>query len=167
MNADPCVESIINNIRRVFQAFNDYSKRANMETGLTGPQLWAIKMISENGPLRVSDLASLLFVRPGTVVGILDRLEKKGLVSRVRSQQDRREVMIELSPTGRELVSTAPGVIQGSLVRGLETMAKEDLQAIDASMTRLVAILGVQHVSPLLIRGHADIVRGKGELPEC
>lgn len=158
MSANSSVESIVNNIRRVFQAFNDYSKRANMATGLTGPQLWAIKMISEHGPLRVSDLAGRMFVRPGTVVGIIDRLEKKGLVTRVRSQLDRREVMIELAVKGMELVADAPGVIQGDLVRGLETLPEEELRAIDASMDRLVGILGAQQLKPMMIHGVDDLL---------
>ncbi len=167
MAANSSVESIINNIRRVFQAFNDYSKRANMEAGLTGPQLWAIKVISENAPLRVCDLAALMFVRPGTVVGILDRLEKKGLVTRIRSQQDRRAVMIELSAQGKELVSAAPGVIQGDLIRGLETLPEEELLDIDASMARLVAILGVQQLKPLMIHGTDEAVQGDDTPAGC
>jgi DNA-binding MarR family transcriptional regulator len=160
MAANPSVENIINNIRRIFQAFNDYSKRANMEAGLTGPQLWAIKMISEHAPLRVCDLAALMFIRPGTVVGILDRLEKKGLVTRIRSQLDRRAVMIDLSEQGRALVAGAPGVIQGDLVRGLETLPEQELRAIDASMARLVGILGVQQLPPEMIHGLVDLLSG-------
>jgi DNA-binding MarR family transcriptional regulator len=163
MAANPSVENIINNIRRIFQAFNDYSKRANMEAGLTGPQLWAIKMISEHAPLRVCDLAALMFIRPGTVVGILDRLEKKGLVTRIRSQLDRRAVMIDLSEQGRALVANAPGVIQGDLVRGLETLPAEELRAIDASMARLVGILGVQQLPPEMIHGLVDLLSGDNE----
>ena len=162
MAANSSVECIVNNIRRVFQAFNDYSKRANMEAGLTGPQLWAIKIISENAPLRVCDLAALMFVRPGTVVGILDRLEKKGLVTRIRSQLDRRAVMIDLSVQGKELVSGAPGVIQGDLIRGLETLPDEELRDIDASMAKLVGILGVQQLRPMMIHGHDDVVQRDG-----
>lgn len=160
MTADPSVERIINNIRRVFQVFNDYSKRAKVEAGLTGPQLWAIKMISENGPLRVSDLAALMFVRPGTVVGILDRLEKKGLVLRKRSQLDRRAVMVELSDAGKDLVAGAPAVIQGELVRGLASISGEELGAIDAGMDTLVRILGARKLNPVMIKVHADLAAG-------
>lgn len=162
MTPDPSVERIINNIRRIFQVFNDYSKRAKVEAGLTGPQLWAIKMIMENGPLRVSDLAALMFVRPGTVVGILDRLETRGLVVRTRSQLDRRAVMIELSDEGKELVAGAPTVIQGDLVRGLASISGEELHAIDASMEKLVGILGARKLKPIMIHGNVDIVDGNG-----
>lgn len=167
MVANSSVESIVNNLRRVFQAFNDYSKRAKMQAGLTGPQLWTIKIISENAPLRVCDLAALMFVRPGTIVGILDRLEKKGLVTRIRSLQDRRVVMIELSLRGKELVAAAPGVIQGELIRGLLTLPEEELLDIDASMAKLVRILGAQQLRPLMINAVDEHAQDEAAPQHC
>ncbi len=53
MPNDPMVAEILDNIRRVFQFVNEHSKRVVRETGLTGPQLWAIKVIAERAPIRV------------------------------------------------------------------------------------------------------------------
>ena len=145
------VAEIINNIRRMFQVFNDYSKKAKRETGLTGPQLWAIKIIAENAPLKVSDLARLMFVRPATVVGILDRLERKGLAARTRSREDRRVVTVELTRAGKDLVNQAPEVVQGYLVKGLETLPAHRLLLIEDGMEQLVNILGAQEIPPKLI----------------
>jgi DNA-binding MarR family transcriptional regulator len=69
------VAEITDNLRRVFQVVNELSKKAERETGLTGPQLWAIKVIAEAAPIKVSDLARRMYLHPATVVGILDRLE--------------------------------------------------------------------------------------------
>jgi MarR family transcriptional regulator, organic hydroperoxide resistance regulator len=151
MTKTATVAEIINNIRRVFQVFNDYSKKARRETGLTGPQLWAIKMIAENAPVKVSDLARLMFVQPATVVGILDRLERKGLAARTRSREDRRVVTIDLTPAGKDLVSQAPEVVQGHLVKGLETLPTHRLLLIEDGMEQLVKILGAQEIPPRLI----------------
>lgn len=151
MSKAATVAEIINNIRRVFQVFNDYSKKAKRETGLTGPQLWAIKMIAENAPVKVSDLARLMFVQPATVVGILDRLEKKGLAARTRSREDRRVVTIDLTPAGKDLVYQAPEVVQGHLVKGLETLPANRLLLIEDGMEQLVRILGAQEIPPRLI----------------
>lgn len=51
------VAGIFDNLRRVFQVVNEHSKKAEHETGLTGPQLWAIKVLAECSPIKVSDLA--------------------------------------------------------------------------------------------------------------
>ena len=91
------ISEIMDNIRRVFQAVNDKSKKAERETGITGPQLWAIKVIGDLSPVSVSDLAARMYLNPSTVVGILDRLESRGLVQRNRSDDDRRVVRVQLT----------------------------------------------------------------------
>lgn len=145
------VADIIDNLRRVFQVVNEQSKRVERETDLTGPQLWAIKMISEAAPIKVSELARRMYLHPATVVGILDRMEGKGLVSRTRSQEDRRVVEIDLTAKGKEIVDRAPEVAQGLLVRGLEPLPEEKLLQIADGLDQLVEILGAQEIPPQLI----------------
>ena len=130
---------------------NEQSKKVERETGLTGPQLWAIKVIAEAAPIKVSELARCMYLHPATVVGILDRLEGRGLVSRTRSQEDRRVVEIELTGQGKELVAKAPEVAQGLLVRGLEPLPEEKLLHIADGLEQLVSILGAQKIPPQLI----------------
>ncbi len=117
------MSEIMDDIRRVFKAVNDQSKRAEHETGVTGPQLWTIKVIAESSPINLKDLASRMFVHPATVVGIIDRLEAKGLVTRTRSKGDRRNVEIDLTDSGRKLVAGSPEVAQGLLVKGLKSLS--------------------------------------------
>jgi MarR family transcriptional regulator, organic hydroperoxide resistance regulator len=154
METDRTVADIIDNIRRVFQVVNEYSKKAERETGLTGPQLWAIKVIAESASIKVSDLARRLYLHPATVVGILDRLETRGLVSRTRSQGDRRVVEIDLTAQGKDLVLKSPEVAQGLLVKGLETLPTKNLAKISDSLKELVKILGAQQIPPQLILSH-------------
>lgn len=116
------VAEIIDDIRRVFQVVNEQAKRAKRETGLTGPQLWAIKMIGDFSPIRVSDLAARMYLHPATVVGILNRLELLGFIKRIRTNQDRRVVRIELTDEGNVIFVKAPQVAQGLLVTGLEIL---------------------------------------------
>ena len=145
------VSEIIDDIRRVFQVVNEQSKKAKIETGLTGPQLWAIKMIGELAPVRVSDLAARMYLHPATVVGILNRLELQGLIKRLRTNEDRRVVKIELTDMGNAIVSKAPHVAQGSLVAGLEVLPQKKLQDISGALLELVHILGAQELPPRLI----------------
>jgi len=145
------VADIIDNLRRVFQVVNEQSKKVERETGLTGPQLWAIKVIAEAAPIKVSELARRMYLHPATVVGILDRLEGRGLASRTRSQEDRRVVEIELTGQGKELVAKAPEVAQGLLVKGLEPLPAEKLLFIADGLEQLVRILGAQEIPPKLI----------------
>jgi DNA-binding MarR family transcriptional regulator len=151
------VADIIDNIRRVFQAVHEYSKKAEKKTGLTGPQLWAMKILADTAPIKVSQLAKSMYLHPATVVGILDRLEVKGLIARTRSKGDRRVVEIDLTNLGREILERAPEVAQGLLVAGLETLPDKDLVCIADGLSQLVKILGVQEIPPgllLITEGH-------------
>lgn len=143
---------IIDDLRRVFQVVNEHSKKVEKSTGITGPQLWAIKTIAEKAPIRVSDLAQSMYLNPATVVGILDRLESRSLVHRTRSTKDRRVVTVDLSDQGKALVRRAPEVAQGLLVAGLEQLPPEKRKVIAEGLRHLVDILGVQEIPPKLIR---------------
>ena len=142
------ISGIIDNLRRVFQVVNEHSKKSEHETGLTGPQLWAIKVISECSPVKVSDLARRMYLHPATVVGILDRLETRSLVERSRSNKDRRVVEIVLTDQGRQMVAQSPEVAQGLFMNGLESLPERKLEKIAESLTQLVDILGAKGMPP-------------------
>ena len=136
------IADIFDNLRRVYQVINEQSKKAKKQTGITGPQLWAIKMISESSPVQVSELAHRMYLHPATVVGILNRLEEQSLVLRVRAREDRRVVDVNLTPEGKALVARAPEVAQGLLAAGLEvkglvlrTRTREDRRVVDVNLT--------------------------------
>lgn len=144
---------IIDNLRRVFQAINEYSRSSEKTTGLTGPQLWALKILYSTSPIMVSDLARQMFLRPATVVGILDRLESKGLVARARSKTDRRAVDLQLTETGRQLAEKAPEVAQILLVKGLNELTDEQFLSVEDGMKLIVRMLGAEHLTPQPLHG--------------
>lgn len=157
------IAQVTDNLRRVFQVVNEHSKRAMRETGLTGPQLWAIKVIAGKGPLRVSDLACMLYLHNATVVGIIDRLEAQGLAQRTRSLKDRRVVMVDLTEKGKDLLARAPEVAQGLLVAGLETIPRKKLETISEGFELMVRILGAQNFPPQLILS-PEVNRGRAKV---
>ncbi len=139
------------NLRRVVQVVHGYSKRAERGAGLTGPQLWAIKVLGEFAPIMTTELARRMYLHPSTVIGILDRLEARGLVKRVRSSEDRRVVIAALTEKGKRTVGKVPAVAQGLLLRGFEELSEHDLQVISDGLELLVRILGAQRMPPRLL----------------
>jgi DNA-binding MarR family transcriptional regulator len=151
MEQSELIADTIDNLRRVFQVIQEYSKKVEHTTGLTSPQLWAIKVLAEAAPVMVSELARRMYLHPATVVGILTRLESHGLIEKTRSKEDRRIVWVELTPKGKDLVAAAPEVAQGLLVVGLEKTPLSGLKEINRGLKRLVSILGVDGTLPRLI----------------
>jgi DNA-binding MarR family transcriptional regulator len=152
MEARPIIVSeVIDDIRRIFQVIKERSKKVEAETQLTGSQLWVIKILSESPSIKVSELASRMYLHPATMVGLLDRLESKGLVKRARSEKDRRVVHVELTPQGRSVVESSPEVVQRLLVSGLERLSDHDLKETSEGLHHIVKILGVENAPPQLI----------------
>ena len=145
------IAGVFDNIRRVIQVVQGYSNRAQRVGGLTGPQLWAIRVLSESAPIRVSDLSRQMYLQPPTVVGILDRLEAKGLAVRTRSKSDHRVVEVKLTVKGKSIAARSPAVAQGLLLKGLEELSGRDLRVVSEGLKSLVGILGVQRMPPRLL----------------
>jgi DNA-binding MarR family transcriptional regulator len=147
------ISEVIDNLRRIFQAIHAYSKASIRSTGLTGPQLWALKILAGTVPLRVSDLARQMYLRPATVVGILDRLEGKGLVMRTRSKEDRRAVDLHLTEMGKDLAAKAPEVAQAMLLKGLAELSDDQFFHVEEGMKQMVRLLGAERITPQPLHG--------------
>jgi len=70
-------------------------------SGLDRQQYWVLAAL-ENGPVRMSALADCAATSQASLTGIVDRLEHRALVERVRSSEDRRVIDVSLTPAGRE-----------------------------------------------------------------
>jgi MarR family 2-MHQ and catechol resistance regulon transcriptional repressor len=71
---------------------------------LTLTQLGVLEAVLHLGPLTHRELGGKLLTSPGNLTDVVDKLEKRGLVTRVRAEQDRRQVRVELTQAGRALI---------------------------------------------------------------
>jgi len=151
-NNSVIAEETVNNLRRLFQVVNKQSKNEAAETGLTGPQLWAIKVLSgEAGDLiTVSKLAQRMCLNSSTVVRILDGLEEKGLVERVRSTNDRRKVHVTLTSAGSLIVNQSPNVAHNLLIKSLNMLSENKLYNIANGLSQLVNIMDSENIFPTI-----------------
>ncbi|BBN64399.1 MULTISPECIES: MarR family winged helix-turn-helix transcriptional regulator [Pseudomonas] len=98
--------------------------------GLTYPQYLAMMVLWERDGLTVGDVSTRLLTDPGSLTPLLKRLEGEGFISRTRSKEDERVVLLHLTEQGRELQQkalTVPGCILSS--SGLTMEKLRDLQA--------------------------------------
>lgn len=98
--------------------------------GLTYPQYLAMMVLWEKDGLTVGEISNRLLTDPGSLTPLLKRLEAEGLLSRTRSREDERVVIVELTEQGRALRDKArdiPPCILGSTGRTLEQLKKLQL----------------------------------------
>jgi len=91
----------------------------------------------------VNELAKLLLLDKSSVSGLVDRAERRGLVTRVRSTEDRRAVLVSLTDAGRSLVASVSGQFEADVAAILEGLPRSDRQAL----SRLVGRVLVAHAS--------------------
>jgi DNA-binding MarR family transcriptional regulator len=77
------------------------------DLGLKPRQLRLLVLVDRAGELNQRDLAGQLGMDPGNLVGILDSLEADGILARPRSEEDRRQRLVSLTPSGRRLLARA------------------------------------------------------------
>ena len=73
--------------------------------GITTSQLGILEALFHLGPMCQRALGDKLLRSGGNITMVIDNLEKHGLVERVRQEEDRRMIMIHLTPKGRKLIS--------------------------------------------------------------
>jgi len=94
--------------RYLLRQFLIFSEDAAEDAGLTAQQhqaLLAIKGFGGTGPMTTGDLAGRLGVRHHSAVGLVDRLISKSLVKRKTGLQDRRQVLLTLTPKAEALLA--------------------------------------------------------------
>jgi len=137
-------KEIIYAIRRLMQAGEHYTKELNKVYNVSAAQINCLIALRENGPLSPSQIAWHVMVNSSTVTGIIDRLEKKGLVQRLRVSHDRRVITVELTKNGKILAENAPPPIQHKIIDGLNKLSPNEIDHIALTLKRLIDMLDVQ-----------------------
>jgi DNA-binding MarR family transcriptional regulator len=146
MTKREAITKIMQDLRRIFKAIQQYSEQVLKEFGVTGPQLWALRVIYSEGRLSMGELSDKMYLHMSTVSGIIDRLGKKGYVERKRESADRRVVKISLTKEGKRLVQRAPAAAQGRLLYGLESLSKKEVSNIHSSFEKVVRLMEIGDV---------------------
>lgn len=106
---------------------------------LTHPQFSILMMLNERRCSTAAELARETCGDTGAMTRMLDRLEAKGIVRRVRSRADRRVVHIELTESGKLFAEKMPIVAINVLNRYLQGFAPEELEQMKGLLRRVIA----------------------------
>ncbi|MBN2022590.1 MAG: MarR family transcriptional regulator [Pirellulales bacterium] len=150
-------EQVIAALRRITRAIDLHSRALLKRYGLTFPQLAAVQAVARLEPVTVGALARHIHLGPATVTGILDRLERRGLVTRTRGNQDRRSVLVRLSPAGAALAREAPPTLHERFRDELSKLRQWEQTMMLSTLQRIAAMMDAQEIdaSPVLASGEA------------
>ncbi len=133
---------IMMRLRQIVQEMSKHSKQLQEKYKITLPQLICLREVASHGPIAIGALTKIIFINNSTTTGIIDRLETRKLVQRVRISKDRRQVHVEITETGLEFIKDAPAPIHHQFSKKLENMNKKDISMIMWGLELLVDMLG-------------------------
>ncbi|WP_437488671.1 MarR family transcriptional regulator [Sorangium sp. So ce1014] len=137
----PEIDAIVEMILYLYTESRRLTKGMASGFGLTGPQLTILKLLESFQDLSLSTLSERIRAQNSTVTGIVDRMEREGLVRRERSKADRRVVHLRLSEKGARLareIQVEPMEIFRSALLSLSSTDLRDLLRILTKLQRQV-----------------------------
>ena len=116
-----------------------------VEAGLTTTQFGVLEAILHKGPLNQRDLSQKVLTSPGNMTDLIDKLEARGLVRRVRQKADRRAVRVELTAGGRALIEPLFAAHEGDIDAAMRGLDRAELRTLGELLRKLgLAAAGVE-----------------------
>lgn len=134
-------EEVLRALRRIIRATDLHSKKLGKNTSLTTPQLLVLQTIRLQPSASVNQVAEAVNLSQATVSSILDRLEKRELIVRERSQTDKRRVKLTLTQHALVLLDKAPQPFQQQFSERFDALPDWEQHLILASLTKVASMM--------------------------
>lgn len=124
------IEELIHIARANEAATDAFDEVAGRKLGINDTDMRCLNIVDNQGPMTAGRLAELSGLTTAAVTAVLDRLERAGYARRVRGEDDRRQVIVELTPLLRERAEAIWGPIGAEGRMELGRMTREQLHTV-------------------------------------
>lgn len=113
------------------------------ELGITYPQYLVLMVLWEKDNQPVNTIAHRLLLETSTVTPLLQRMEKQGIVTRKKGEQDKRQQIVSLTEKGRVMEEQAYGLIPEGMRERLSVcpLAEEDYASLSLQLDKIIESL--------------------------
>ena len=136
---------VLRKFRLIYGSVKKHFRDVEKACGISGSQIWILRDIATSPGTGVSRLAERLSIHQSTCSLLVEKLVGSGFVSKTRSAADQRRVGLELTPTGEQLLKTAPGPAEGILPDALKQLPADALQTLNANLNQLISQMTLQN----------------------
>lgn len=137
-------QEVLISLRRIIRATDMQSKRIMKTCGLTIPQVMVLRAIDMLGDVTVKKISDDVSLSQATVTTILNRLEDRQLVERVRSIKDRRIVNARLTSTGKKTLASAPPLLHEEFINHFESLDDLEKVKILSSLQQIASMMDAE-----------------------
>lgn len=125
-------------LNQVVIAMRRQIEQAMAAHGLTAAQWYPLWKLERDGACTAQELARDMDIDAGAATRLVDRLAAKGLVARLRSDSDRRVVVLHLEPAGRAVAAQVPGVLADVNNAFLRDFSRDEWQQLKMLLRRML-----------------------------
>jgi DNA-binding MarR family transcriptional regulator len=104
---------------------------------ITPPQFVALQWLLEEGDLTIGELSNKMYLACSTITDLVDRMERNGLVARVKDKHDRRVVRIHLLEKGERIIEEVIAKRQHDLAQMLQNFSDEEIIFLEKCLRKL------------------------------
>jgi DNA-binding MarR family transcriptional regulator len=142
-------------LRRILRATELYARDLAQAAGMTPAQLRVLQVVDEKGGATPKALANQMSVSQATVTALVDKLVARGMVERIASEHDRRQINVVMTALGEHTLEHAPDALQQRYVRAFEDLADWEQAQLVSSLERVADMLDAKGLdaSPVLTTG--------------
>jgi DNA-binding MarR family transcriptional regulator len=131
------VDQVLESLVYLYTESRRITKELARRADLTGPQLTVLKLLEGVGDMSLSELSDRIRAQNSTVTGIIDRMEREGLVVRVRSTEDRRVVHIRLTDKGAKIANEIAVEPMEIFRSALESLTAGEMRELIKLLTKI------------------------------
>ncbi len=146
---------LINSINKIWS--RQVEKRLS-DNGLSIMEFRILRTLNNNGPQPMIKLAEANMITQGWVTNIVDKLEEKGLVHRLRSQDDRRVINILVTDRGRSFFKEIKELHENFIIETLDFLSPEDMDKVKCILARVeeqIASKVARQLAPATLNANA------------
>jgi DNA-binding MarR family transcriptional regulator len=133
--------TLANELRPVVLRLARELRKETEQFGVTSRQATLLWLVKRSPGLSLRELAAEEGISPPAMSGYVDRLERQGLIERVRSDQDRRRVGLVVTPAGARLLRRVRDRRTAWLAERLDGLSSGELKAVEAAIEPLRSLL--------------------------
>jgi DNA-binding MarR family transcriptional regulator len=135
---DPTAEAAVDRMTRIVKHLDKLSGRISARFGINVGEFKVLLKLDRHGAMTAGELADVLSLSSGATTNRLDGLEEAGYLTRTRDPEDRRSVLVDVTPAGRDLLDTVVDAQGGEERDLLAVLSVEDRDRLNDLLRSIV-----------------------------
>lgn len=131
-------------LKRIIRATESGARKIAREADMATSELLTLQTLADHPRMSPGELAKALSLSPVTSTVILQKLESRGLIQKVRSKTDRRRLEVELTDEGRSELQSTPSAIDTSFSREFQNLPLWEQHLVAGVLGRVTEMINTE-----------------------